>query len=189
MLASHAGTTLQAVLDACEAGTIAGRVSVVISNNSSSGALHRARAAGAAALHLSGKTHATPQELDRAICAALQRHRVDVVLLAGYMKKLGPATLGLFKNRIINTHPALLPKYGGQGMYGLNVHRAVLKAGELESGPSIHLVDAEYDTGPILAQAKVPVLEGDTPESLASRVQQRERSLLVEVLASMASRN
>ncbi len=187
VLASHAGTTLQAVLDACQSGEIAARIALVISNNADSGALRRARAAGIPSLHLSSTTHADPQRLDQAIAAALAEHRIDVVLLAGYMKKLGPATRAAYGGRILNTHPALLPRFGGQGMYGALVHRAVLAAGERQSGATIHLIDEDYDTGPVLAQVTVPVEAGDTESSLAARVQQAERTLLVEVLAEIAS--
>lgn len=186
VLASHEGTTLQAVLDACAAGTIPARVSVVISNNSGSGALRRAAAAGVRTCHLSSKTIPDPEQLDQALARALAEAKVDVVLLAGYMKKLGPQTLAAYAGRLLNTHPALLPKFGGPGMYGLNVHTAVIAAGETESGSSVHLVEGEYDTGPVIAQRAVPVLPADTPESLAARVQASERALLVEVLAELA---
>ncbi len=186
-LASHEGTTLQAILDACATGALDAGVVAVVSNNSDSGALRRARAAGAAAVHLSSKTHPDAEQLDLAISDALTQHGVEVVFLAGYMKKLGPALLGRFRGRILNTHPALLPKHGGHGMYGMRVHEAVLRAGDAESGPSVHLVEEEYDTGRVLAQAKVPVLADDTPASLAARVQERERKLVVSVLADVAS--
>lgn len=186
VLASHEGTTLQAILDACEQGTLAARVVAVLSNNGSSGALRRARAAGSTPLHLSSKTHPEPEALDAAITSALVEQGVEVVMLAGYMKKLGPRLLAQFQGRILNTHPALLPKFGGHGMYGMRVHEAVLRARETESGPSVHLVDAEYDTGRVLAQAQVPVEDGDTPEALAARVQQCERGLVVRVLAQIA---
>jgi phosphoribosylglycinamide formyltransferase 1 len=187
VLASHEGTTLQAVLDACATGTIAARVAVVISNNAASGSLRRARLAQVETLHLSGATHPDPEGLDRALCAALTERRIDVVLLAGYMKRLGPVTLARFSGRILNTHPALLPRFGGQGMYGSNVHRAVLASGERMSGASVHLVDGGYDTGPLLAQVRVPVEREDTEETLAARVQEAERALVVQVLADVAS--
>lgn len=187
VLASHEGTTLQAVLDACAAGTIAGRVALVIGNNPASGALRRARAAAVPVLCLSGTTHPDPDALDRAICAALEAHAIDVVLLAGYMKRIGRQTLARFAGRLINTHPALLPKFGGRGMFGAAVHRAVLAAGERLSGASVHLIDGEYDSGPLIAQATVDVREADTADSLAARVQQVERALVVRVLAEIAS--
>jgi phosphoribosylglycinamide formyltransferase 1 len=187
VLASHEGTTLQAILDACAQGIIAAYVALVISNNAESGALRRARAAGVDTLHLSSRTHPDPVALDRAICSALESHGADVALLAGYMKMLGPVTLERFAGRVLNTHPALLPKFGGRGMYGAHVHRAVLAAGERSSGASIHLVDASYDTGAVIAQVTVPVERGDSVETLAARVQQGERALLVSVLADFAT--
>ena len=186
VLASGAGTTLQAVLDAIARGELAAEVGLVISNNGGSGALARARAAGLPVLHLSGQTHPEPAALDQAIVDSLSEHGTELVLLAGYMKKLGPRTLQAFRKRILNTHPALLPKFGGQGMYGARVHAAVIAAGEPVTGVTIHLVEDEYDTGPIVAQAEVPVAPDDTPETLAARVQERERAFLVEVLKELA---
>jgi phosphoribosylglycinamide formyltransferase-1 len=187
VLASGAGTTLQAVIDACEARLLDASVVLVISNNSDSGALHRARAHSLPHAHLSGVTHPVPAELDGAIRAAIEAVRPDVVLLAGYMKKLGPATLRAFEGRVINTHPSLLPRHGGKGMYGSRVHAAVIAAGETESGVSVHLVDADYDTGRVLAQRRVPVEPGDDAEQLADRVQSVERPFLIEVLGQIAS--
>jgi len=187
VLASHEGTTLQAILDACAEGRVPGRVAVVISNNSGSGALRRARAAGTATVHVSATTHPDPTSLDRAVRDALGAANVDVVFLAGYMRKLGPEVLATYAGRIFNTHPALLPRFGGPGMFGGRVHEAVLRAGESESGVTIHRVDADYDTGVVVAQARVPVLETDTPDTLAARVQARERELVVEVLNRFAT--
>jgi phosphoribosylglycinamide formyltransferase-1 len=187
VFASHEGTTLQAVLDAVSAGRLPATVALVISNNRDAGALRRARLAGVAALHLSSVTHPDPAALDATIRDALTEARVDTVLLAGYLKKLGPQVLATFAGRILNTHPALLPKFGGQGMYGDRVHAAVLAAAESESGASVHLVDAEYDTGRVLAQCRVPVLPGDTVAELATRVQAGEKELVVETLVALAA--
>jgi phosphoribosylglycinamide formyltransferase 1 len=187
VLASHEGTTLQSIIDACAQGRINGRVVAVISNNSGSGALRRAAAAGIETFHLSSVTHSSADSLDAAICGALQRARADVIFLAGYMKRLGPRTLAGFPARILNTHPALLPRFGGQGMFGDRVFEAVLAGGESESGASVHLVDAEYDTGAVVRQEHVCVLPGDTVESLKSRVQACEREVVVKTLAAMAS--
>src|SRR5262245_48542148 len=187
VLASHAGTTLQAIIDACAEGRINGRVVAVISNNSGSGAMRRAAAAGIETVHLSSVTHAGADSPDTAICDALQRARADVVFLAGYMKRLGRRTLAAFPGRILNTHPASLPKFGGHGMYGDLVYEAVLAAGEAESGASVHLVDAEYDTGAVVRQERIRVLPGDTVESLKARVQACEREAVVQTLAAIAS--
>src|SRR4029453_3260396 len=138
VLASHEGTTLQSIIDGCAKGRINGRVWAVISNNSGSGALRRAAAVGIETFHLSSVTHSSGDSLDAAICGALQRARADVIFLAGYMKRLGPRTLAAFPARILNTHPALLPKFRGKGMFGDRVFEAVLAAGESESGVSVH---------------------------------------------------
>ena len=186
-LASGGGTNLQAIIDAAANGKLNADVAVVISNNSNSGALKRARRASIPGLHLSGATHPEAAALDRAILGTLQDHEVDVVVLAGYMKMLGPAVLSRYEGRVLNVHPALLPKFGGKGMYGPRVHEAVLAAGESVTGATVHVVDAEYDHGPVVAQTEVPVLPGDTVESLSARVLEREHELLVETLQKVAT--
>lgn len=185
-LASHGGSNMQAIIDACKAGRLHGTPVVVISNNADSRALERARTEGIPGYHLSGTTHPDPESLDRAILDTLVRHKVDVVALAGYMKKLGPRTLAHFRGRILNIHPALLPKHGGKGMYGIHVHEAVIAAGEKESGVTVHLVNEEYDRGPILAQVRVPVEPGDTPETLAERVLVQEHIIYPATLEKIA---
>jgi phosphoribosylglycinamide formyltransferase-1 len=186
VLASGAGSVLQAVIDGCADGRLAADVCVVISNNSRSGAALRAERHQIPFCHLSGQTHSEPAVLDTAVVDALVQHRTDIVFLAGYMKKLGPRTLAQFRGRILNTHPALLPKFGGLGMYGTRVHAAVLASGEKVTGVSVHRVEGEYDTGPVLAQCEVPVLPGDDIETLSARVQTRERLFVVETLARIA---
>ena len=178
---------MQAIIDACLQGRLHAEVRVVIGNNSRSGALARARTREIPAFHLSGVTHHDPSDLDAAILEVLTRHGADVVVLAGYMKRLGPLVQSHYKGRLLNTHPALLPKFGGHGMYGDRVHEAVLKAGERASGATVHLVEGDYDTGPVLSQVEVPVLDGDTLESLRDRVQAAEREHYVEVLERIAS--
>ena len=186
VLASHEGTTLQSLLDACSDGRIQAHVAVVVSNNSDSGALRRARQAGVQAVHLSSTTHPDPAALDAAIRGVLAAADVDVVFLAGYMKKLGPLVLSAFEHRILNTHPALLPRFGGPGMYGYWVFEAVLEAGDAESGISIHRVDADYDTGAIVRQCTVPVFRGDSLNDLKARVRAREKEFVVETLGQIA---
>jgi phosphoribosylglycinamide formyltransferase-1 len=186
-LASGRGSNMQAVIDACKSGRLAAQPRVVISNNSGSGALARADRESIPCYHLSGRTHPDPVQLDAAILDALLRHEVELVTLAGYMKKLGPRTLERYAGRIINVHPALLPKFGGLEMYGARVHQAVLATGEKETGVTIHLVDAEYDTGPIVAQYRVQVLADDTVESLSQRVLEQEHRVLVETIGKIVS--
>ena len=187
VLASGAGTTLQAVIDACASRELDAEIVLVIGNNSRSRAMERARRKGIPVRHLSSHTHAEPEALDRAISAALSEHSPDVVLLAGYMKKLGAHALAAYRGRVINTHPALLPKHGGRGLYGGHVHQAVIDAGDATTGVSVHLVDGDYDTGPVIAQREVRVMPGDDAESLAARVQAVERKFLVDVLRGIAA--
>ena len=186
-LASHRGTNMQAILDACKTGRLQARPRVAISNNSDSGVLQRARKAGVSSVHLSTYTHPEPGALDRAILALLQEYGVEVVCLAGYMKRLGPRTLAAYRGRVLNIHPSLLPKFGGQGFYGEVVHRAVLAAGERETGATVHLVDEEYDQGPVLDQIQVPVEPDDSVETLSARVLQQEHRLYVRTLQRIAS--
>ncbi len=184
-LASHGGSNMQAIIDACKDGRLDARPCVVISNNSDSMALQRARNEGIPCSHISGATHPGSAE-DEEILRALKRHGVDTVILAGYMKQLGPITLNAYRGRILNIHPALLPKFGGWGMFGKRVHEAVLAAGEKVTGVTIHLIDENYDTGPIVNQCQVPVLPGDTAESLAERVLTHEHKLYVETLQKIS---
>ena len=186
VLASHEGTTLQCILDACATQRIRGMVVVVISNNGNARALSRAKVAGITAHHLSSVTHPVPGTLDAAISEALTAARADIVFLAGYLKRLGPATLAAFRGRVLNTHPALLPKFGGEGMFGDRVFQAVLDAGESESGVSVHLVDDTYDTGQVIRQVRVPVEANDCVESLKARVREREGEVVVQTLAAIA---
>ncbi len=178
---------MQAIIDTCKSGALYAYPVVVISNNSKSGALERAKKEGIPHYHISGQHYPDPKDLDQAIFTAMTDHLVDIVVLAGYMKKLGQKTLTHFEGRILNIHPALLPKYGGKGMYGMNVHEAVISSGENESGVSIHIVDGNYDTGPIIAQFRVPVTSLDTPETLAEKVLQQEHVLFPETLQKIVT--
>lgn len=185
-LASHGGSNLLAILTAIREERLPGRAGVVVSNNSDAGALEHARRFGVPVRHLSSRTHPDPAALDRAILDALREHGVTLVVLAGYMRKLGPLVLQAYAGRVLNIHPALLPAFGGQGMFGLRVHEAVLAAGARETGCTVHLVTAEYDRGRILAQSRVPVRPGDTPETLQARVLEQEHKLYAETLRRIA---
>ena len=182
VLASHGGSTLQALIDASADGAIDTEVALVISNNSQAGAMARAQTAGIPTQHISAKTHGDEAGADRAIVDALQHAAVDWVLLLGYMKKMGPNILHEYQGKIINTHPALLPNFGGKGFYGRKVHEAVLASGVRESGATLHLVGSEYDSGPILAQVRVPILPEDDVDAIEQRVKQAEKGLLVDTL-------
>ncbi len=186
VLASGGGTDAQAIIDACEAGLIEGDVAVVVSNNSKAGVLERARRHGVPAHHLSSYDYPDDADLDRAFAELLRGCDVNLVALAGYMKKRGAAFIAAFPNRIVNIHPALLPgPHGGVGKYGLHVHESVLAAGDEVTGVSIHLVDEEYDHGPVVAWREVPVLPDDTPASLQKRVLAVEHEFYPAVLAAV----
>ncbi len=187
ILASHGGSNMQAIVDASNSGQLDAAVEVVISNNPGSKVLQRAEKEGIPYHVINSNTHPDLNELDQAMVNLLTvEHDVDLVVLAGYMKKLGPRTLRCFWGRIVNIHPALLPKFGGKGMYGDNVHRAVLSAGESVTGATVHVVTEEYDEGPILAQTEVPVYEDDTVDTLRERVLPEEHRLYVETLQKIA---
>lgn len=185
VFASHGGSDLQAIIDACKSGRLDAEVRAVFSNNGDSLALKRARDHGIQAFHFSEKVIENPEALEKAILDTLLDNKIHIIFLAGYLKKLGRTILKTFENHVYNIHPSLLPKYGGKGMYGLNVHTAVLNANETETGITIHRVNDEYDDGEIIAQKHVPVLSGDTPESLAARVLEQEHIFIVEVLSKI----
>jgi phosphoribosylglycinamide formyltransferase-1 len=147
--------------------------------------MERAREMGVPTAHLSAQTHPDPHDLDQAMLHLLKEHQATLIILSGYMKKLGPATLAAFAGRVLNVHPALLPRYGGQGMYGTAIHEAVLAAGDPVTGVTIHVVDEEYDHGPIVAQCEVDVLPGDTVETLRERVLQQEFVLYLDTLQKL----
>ena len=179
VLASGGGTNLQALLDGLNgANNKAARVSRVISNRSDAGALDRARQADVPAYALSDHTNA--DEYLEALGDA------QLVVLAGYLKLVPSEVVSHFDWRMINIHPALLPEFGGPGMYGIKVHQAVLTAGKKESGASVHYVTEEYDRGDVIARARVPVLPGDTTELLAARVLAAEHRLLPHVVTVMS---
>lgn len=188
VLASHEGSLLQEILDACSDARLCARVSAVISNNSDSGALRRARDAFVHTVHLSSATHPDAGALDRAISDTLEQAGVDLVVLVGYMKRLGPVTLARFKDRMINTHPSLLPKYGGSGFFGRRVHDAVIANGDTESGATVHWVTGDYDSGPIIAQRRVLVAADETPATLEHKVKAVERQLLIDTLRTLVDR-
>lgn len=186
VLASGGGTNLQAIIDNIEAGKLDAQIKAVISNNSKAGALERARNHNIQAIHLSHKQFATPEEFDQKLLSVLKESETDLVILAGYMKMISPKVIREYKNKIINIHPALLPSFGGKGMYGIHVHEAVLESGVKVTGVTVHTVDEVYDHGPILYQKCVPVLADDTPESLQQRVLPHEHEAYSKVIQLFA---
>ncbi|OGS57131.1 MAG: phosphoribosylglycinamide formyltransferase [Euryarchaeota archaeon RBG_19FT_COMBO_56_21] len=185
VLASGGGTNLQAIIDACDRGEIDGDVVVVISNVSEALALERARKHRIAAFAFPHKGIPREQH-EQEIIDCLEQHKVDLVCLAGYLRMMTPLIIRKYAGRMMNTHPALLPSFGGSGMHGLNVHQAVITYGCKVSGCTIHFVTEEVDGGQIILQKSVPVLENDTPEALQERVLKEEHKLFPRAIELFA---
>ena len=185
VFASGGGTTLQALLDRAEAIDKGWHVGLVLSDRQDAGALERARDHGVPTVVVSDRGRSA-DDVARETIGLLEDHDVQVVCLAGYLRLVPKGVVEAFEGRMLNVHPALLPAFGGKGMYGDRVHRAVLEAGVRLTGPTVHLVDAEYDRGLPLAQWPVPVLPEDTVPSLRSRVQAAERALYPVVVDRLA---
>lgn len=180
---SGRGSNFKAILDALTTGRIPGaRIGLVLSNNSTAGILETARSSAIPAVHISRKQYATDEDFAAALLETLRTHQTGLIVLAGYMKRLPALVVAAYRHRIINVHPALLPEFGGQGMYGMHVHEAVLAAHKTVSGATVHIVDDEYDHGAIVLQEQVPVFPGDTPASLAERVLHVEHRILPEAI-------
>jgi len=175
VFASGNGSNFQALLDRKSAGSLARADFVLmVGNNSKAGAFDRAEKHGIPALHIAPSRFPTEEAYAARLSAALNEAKVELIALAGYMKKLPPAIVSRYRNRILNIHPALLPAFGGQGMYGSNVHKAVIEYGAKVSGVTVHFVDDEYDHGPVILQKTVPVLDTDDYQTLAARVLEAE---------------
>jgi len=183
-LASGNGSSARAIIAAIRAGDLAAEPRVLISNNRNAPALVFAAGQDVPALHI--PTQSDPASADERLAAALSAHGVELIVLSGYLRQLGPRTLARYEGRILNIHPGPLPQFGGHGMYGRRVHEAVIAAGVAESGIVIHLVDAEYDRGPVIARCSVPVEPGDSAESLEARVTGLEPDFFVETLKRIA---
>jgi phosphoribosylglycinamide formyltransferase-1 len=180
--ASHSGSNFKAIIKNCLNGTINAEPTLLITNNSNSGAFVFAKENKIAAYHISPLTSDNP---DNEILEILLKHNIDLIVLAGYMKKIPADVIKHFPNKIINIHPSLLPKYGGKGMYGLNVHKAVIDNKELFSGLTIHYVTEKYDDGEYLIQFALKVNENETPESLQTRILEYEHLLYSKVIADL----
>lgn len=183
-LASHNGSTARAITDACKNGTLAADPVLLISNNTGSNALGWARERRLKNAVINTGNSADP---DAAIAGLFEDNGIDLVICSGYMKLIGPKTIETVRGAILNTHPALLPKHGGKGMYGRHVHQAVFDAKETETGITIHLVDGEYDHGRVLAQKRLPVASGESVDDIEAKVKAAEGDFYIETLQKILS--
>lgn len=178
VLASGSGSNLQAIIDACRTGKIDAVIVAVISNKKNAFALERAKKHNIKAVFIDLQKY----DFNKKTIKILEKQKVDLVCLAGFLLKISKEFVRKYKDRIVNIHPALLPKFGGSGMYGIDVHKAVIQAKEKISGCSVHLVDEKYDHGKIILQRKVKVFNNDTPERLQKRVLKQEHKAYPEAI-------
>lgn len=176
---------MRAILAAIESGALEARPLIAVSNNRKAGALEFAAQHGVPTAVI--PTQADAAAADENLLQAFENAGVELVVLSGYLRRLGPRTLGRYHNRILNIHPGLLPEFGGEGMYGRKVHEAVIAAGATQSGATIHLVDEIYDHGPVIDRRTLPVLPGDTPDSLEARVTAMEPGFFIETLQRIST--
>lgn len=189
VFASGRGSNFEALHSAIVEEKFPARIVVVVSNNSQAGALSLARSFNIPAFHISQKQFATIEVFNEKVLQTLHSLDVNFIVLAGYMKKIDASLIRAYRNRIINIHPALLPKFGGEGMYGIHVHEAVIAAKEKQSGATVHFVNDKYDRGEIIEQVKVNIDTDDTPQSLAAKVLQVEHALLPRVVKRFAEKS
>ena len=186
VFASGRGSNFQAILNAIDAGFLPAKIVVLISNQSDAGAMKIACAHNIPTQHISQKMFSSEEALADAMLEVLKEHHTEFIALSGYLKKIPVQVIRQYRNRIVNIHPALLPSFGGEGMYGHRVHEAVLGSGEKISGATVHLVDEEYDRGPIVLQKSVDIVPNDTPDSLAAKVLKIEHEIFPLVLKAFA---
>jgi len=182
VLVSGRGSNLQAIMDHIARGELDARVAVVISDLADAYALERARRAGIPAVAVPRADYATRAEFNRAVLEELRRREADLVILAGYLRILSDELVDAYQGRIMNIHPSLIPAFCGKGMHGLRVHQAALECGVKVSGATVHFVEKDVDTGPIIIQRAVPVEDDDTPETLAERILFQEHQIYSEAI-------
>lgn len=187
VMVSGGGSNLQALIDGVESGEIYADICLVIASKPDVYALERAKARGIPAKVISRRDYTSKEAFDRAVLDALQAYRAEGVVLAGYLSILGKCVIDAYKERILNIHPALIPSFCGDGYYGIKVHEAALAYGVKVTGATVHFVDEGTDTGPIVMQEAVPVLEGDTPKTLQERVLKTEHEILRKSVALFAA--
>lgn len=185
---SGTGTNFIAIAEAIKAGRIPAKISLVASNKPDAPGLKTAADMGFYTAVFQRQDYPDGASFAAFMLGVLREWDVHLIALAGYLRKIPPGVIRAYRDRIVNIHPALLPDFGGKGMFGMNIHKAVLESGAKESGVSIHIVDDEYDRGRIIAQRRVPVMKDDTPESLAARVLKVEHQLYPEVIGELAVR-
>ena len=176
-LASHGGSAAKHIITAIRKGNLDAQIGVVITNNRNSEIYHWCTENAVEVTYLSGKTHPLEEEKDNAIYQKLLAAGTNLIVLSGYMKKIGPITLSEYSNKILNIHPSLLPKHGGKGLFGDKVHESVIRSGDRKSGATVQFINEEYDEGPIVLQKTVDVIEGETIASLKTKVQAIEGNL------------
>lgn len=181
IFASGRGSNLKSIIEAIKSGELNAEIVFVLSNNSNSGALAIAKENNIEAIHLSEKVYPGESYI-ASLIELLNKYKPDFIILAGYMKKIPEEVINLYPKNIINIHPALLPKYGGEGMYGMNVHNAVFNNGEKESGITIHYVNANYDEGEIIYQEKIDISDCNNPEEIAEKVLKLEHNLYPKII-------
>jgi len=186
IFASGSGSNFQAIIDAVKSGYISAEIAGLVSNKEGIGAIERAKVHNIPVAVISDSDQ---KKFTSRLKQQLAEWKPDLIILAGFLKKIPDEIVSLYRNKIINIHPALLPKHGGKGFYGLRVHRSVLEAGDQESGCTVHYVNENYDEGDIIRQAKVPVFQTDTPEKLAGRVLKVEHKLLPSVIKQIINQN
>lgn len=182
IFASGSGSNLQALLDAMQAPDFPAKAVLILSNKEQSLALERGRKAGVRAVFVDPKASANREAYDLHLVELLREVETEIICLAGYMRILTPVLVNAYAGRILNIHPALLPKFGGPGMYGHHVHEAVIQAGEIESGATVHYVTEGVDEGEVILQASLPVLSGDSADTLAKRILEMEHQIYPQAL-------
>ncbi|MEE3362244.1 MAG: phosphoribosylglycinamide formyltransferase [Anaerovoracaceae bacterium] len=189
VLASGGGTDFQSIIDAVESGQLKGvKIVQLIAGKDGIGAIDRAEKHGIKVKCITKNNYPDMDDRMKAVERALDEEDTDLVVLAGYLSIVAPSIIKKYDHRIINIHPALLPKHGGKDCYGINVHRMVLEAGDKESGATVHYVNEGIDTGEPIIQSHVPVLPDDTPESLAARVLETEHVILPQAIGMIAEK-
>ncbi|RNC79466.1 MAG: phosphoribosylglycinamide formyltransferase [Balneola sp.] len=184
VFASGSGSNFQSIINSTQSGELEAHIAGLISNKQGTGAIKKADEHSIPHAVISENDFSSYQEYTQQLISQLENWKTDLIVLAGYLRKIPEELIQQYSNRILNIHPSLLPKYGGKGFYGLKVHKAVIEAGDQVTGCTIHIVSEEYDEGPILEQVEVPVMDSDTPESLAKRVLEQEHLFYPKVISN-----